>query len=200
MSKLSLKRLTVESLSKESQNLINSWQEFKKPIDRNDWHLYFILQAYLASTRSLDYNTQCGAVITKNNTVLSTGYNSFIRNIKDDVLPNVRPTGKLLIDKYDFMIHGEHNAILNCARRGIKCSGANLYVTGPPCCNCLQFAYQAGIRNVIFPNYNVANMTENEKYKIQFEILTHLMPTINIMSVDLDETTIEKIEKIKSCR
>jgi dCMP deaminase len=100
--------------------------------------------AYLVSQRSNDAQTKCGAVIVgKNNEILSTGYNGTIRNIDDNILPNLRP------DKYMWMIHAEHNAILNCARNGIKLDGTTIYVTGPPCIYCLQYIYQVGISKII---------------------------------------------------
>lgn len=191
---MELKRLTYENPSSSARQLLNKWQNSKEKVNRNDWHTHYILQCYLVATRSLDAQTQCGCIIVKNKTIIGTGYNSFIRDIPNEILPNVRP------DKYPFMVHGEHNAILNCARNGIACNGATAYITGPPCCDCLQFMYQAGIENIYFPNYNIANMTQNDEYKTRFEILVSLMPRVNIVQIDLDATTIEKIEKIKSCR
>ncbi len=167
-----LKLLSFDSLSHEANLTIASYQSYQAAVERNDWHTHFILEAYLASTRSLDSQTRCGCVIVRDKTVISTGYNSFVRNIKDDVLPNVRPA------KYPFMIHSEHNAILTCAKNGISTDGTSAYVTGPPCCNCLQYLYQAGIKEIYFPNNNKAEMTKNSDYDTQFEILAHLMPSL----------------------
>jgi dCMP deaminase len=189
-----LTRLSFETLSEKSKEQCRNWRSSQKPVDRNNWHVYFILQAYLVSTRSLDAQTQCGCVLVKDKAVIGTGYNSFIRNIKDNVLPNLRP------DKYPFMIHSEHNAVLNCARHGISCEGAFAYVTGPPCCSCLQYMYQAGIKAVYFANNNKANMNMNSEYDIQFEILSHLIHKgMEIFCLDIDRKTLEKINKIKSC-
>lgn len=188
-------KLNNEILSEESKIKIKGWGGLKEEVNRISWHEYFILQAYLVSTRSLDAETQCGCVLVdKDMHVVSSGYNSFVRNINDAVLPNLRP------DKYDFMMHSEHNAILSCARNGIRCDGLTAYITGPPCCNCLQYMYQAGIRNVYYPQANLAKMTDNNKYKTDFEILLYLMTRLNVYVVDLDETMLNKIEKIKSLR
>src|SRR5690606_4098459 len=109
-------------------------------------------------------------------------------------LPNLRP------DKYPFMIHSEHNAILNCAKNGISTDGATAYITGPPCCDCLQYMYQSGIKAIYFANANHANMTQNKEYEIRFEILSYLMHKgLDIFCLDLDKETLEKISKIKSC-
>jgi dCMP deaminase len=187
-----LTELCFDLLSDTAKSQLDSWKSNKEPVTRNSWHLYFILQAYLVSTRSLDAQTKCGCVLVKDNAIVGSGYNSFVRNINDHRLPNLRP------DKYPFMIHAEHNAILNCARHGISCNATKAYITGPPCCNCLQYMYQAGVAEIYYANYNKANMTMNHEYDTQFEILVNLMQKIRIFCLDLDPSTIEKIETIKS--
>lgn len=187
-------RLSYESLSPAAKKQIVEWRKEKKPVSRNDWHFHYILEAYLVSTRSLDAQTQCGCVLVRNKRIIGSGYNSFIGDIKDDVLPNLRP------GKYPFMIHSEHNAVLNCAKHGISCDGATAYVTGQPCFNCLQFMYQAGIRNIYYANRNMAVMSNNEEAQVKFEILAHLMPSMSIYALDLTQEAEEKIQKIQSCR
>lgn len=181
------------TIFQKAEKLKKSWEKEQKSVDRLSWREYFILQAYLSSLRSLDAQTQCGCVIVnEKNTILSTGYNSFIGGIDDRVLPNLRPS------KYDFMIHAEHNAILNCARNGISCEGATVYVTGPPCNNCLQFMHQAGISKIFYFDGNLAKMTDNEDYQIKQYILLNLskMGFYKISSPKLKE----KIDQIKSLR
>jgi len=43
--------------------------------NRPGWHQYFMEMAYLASTRSTCLRRQVGAVIVKDNQIISTGYN-----------------------------------------------------------------------------------------------------------------------------
>ena len=90
--------------------------------------------AFDVSKRSCDGQSQCGCVLTtKTHEILATGYNGFMRDIDDTRLPNLRP------EKYPWMIHAEHNAILSCARQGKSTLGATAYVTGEPCIYCLQY-------------------------------------------------------------
>ncbi len=192
--KYEISRLSFESLSDAAKEQLGEWRTQKQPVSRNDWHIHYILEAYLVSTRSLDAQTQCGCVLVRNNRIIGSGYNSFVGNIKDNVLPNLRP------GKYDFMIHSEHNAVLNCAKHGISCDDATAYVTGQPCFNCLQFMYQAGIRSIYFANRNMAVMSNNVVAQVKFEILAHLMPSMSIFCLDLAAETEEKIQKIQSCR
>jgi len=182
------------NIKNSAQTLIESWRHSCVPIERMSWTDYFILQAYLISTRSLDARTRCGSVITSpEKDIVSTGYNSFIRNIKDDILPNSGPA------KYDFMIHSEHNAILACARHGKSCKGAYIYITGLPCINCLQFIYQAGISKLYYLNHNTAHCTEGEQDK--FDILAELMRNnLQVIKLEPSKILLEKIDTIQHLR
>jgi|15BtaG_2_1085339.scaffolds.fasta_scaffold00003_122 dCMP deaminase len=181
--------------------LINKIQK-----ERPDWTSQFILHAFHCSLRSHDAQTQCGAVlVASDNTIISDGYNGFIRGIDDNKLPNLRPTkpkdyGNPTQDKYIFMIHSEHNAILNAARQGKSTLGATVYVTGEPCCNCLQYMIQAGITKIVFTNVNKANMTVvNPDYKKTFDLIVELTG-IDIEEIDIDKINpqflLEKLSKI----
>lgn len=151
-------------------------------IDRKriEWDHIFLLNSLMWSYRSHDPQTQCGCVLVRNNTVLSTGYNGFIREINDEALPNLRPsTPEQTISKYDFMIHAEHNAILNCVRNGISTIGATAYITGEPCNWCLQYMWQAGITRIVYSDFNNPIMCDSNKHKkIQTALLELMNPQI----------------------
>ena len=112
----------------------------------NDWDNMFFSSAALWSRKSHDCETQCGCVLVKNKTIISTGYNGFIRDIDDTLLPNHRP------QKYPFMIHAEANAIYNAAREGQSTIGARAYITAIPCGGCLQMLWQCGVHEIYFSN------------------------------------------------
>ncbi len=156
-------------LSENAKDKILEWKEKNiKAVYPVNWHKLFFKIAAETAERSKDSNTHCGAVIVRNNTILSTGYNSFIRDINDEILPN---SGN---EKYPFFIHAELNAIINCAREGISTLGASIYITGKCCNNCLQQIYQAGIKD-IYEGPQIAKMCEDETYKLHREILLHLI-------------------------
>ena len=102
------------------------------------------------SEKSHDAETQCGCVLVRDKTPLSTGYNGFIRDIDDSVLPNCRP------HKYPFMLHAEWNTVLNCARQGKSTLGATAYITTKPCFLCFQSLYQAGINRIVYSNMSLS--------------------------------------------
>lgn len=167
---LSTNGMIRDQLSSLAINKINKWEETsrKERITEN-WDIIFLKQAFEWAKKSHDAQTQCGAVlVTKNHRIISTGYNGFIRNVEDNVLPNLRP------DKYDWMIHAEHNAILDCAFQGKSARWSTMYVTGEPCLNCYQFMYQAGVDEIIYSDNNAVMTKTDVEYKTNVEIFLWL--------------------------
>jgi dCMP deaminase len=126
--------------------------EYHVPIEKIPWDHTFLCDALEWSKRSHDPQTQHGCVLVRNKKPLSAGYNGFIRDIDDTMLPNLRPY------KYPFMMHAEQNAIFNAARNGISTEGATAYVTGKPCLTCFQFLWQAGITRIVYSNFVETHM------------------------------------------
>jgi len=93
---------------------------------------------------SHDVETQCGCILVRNKSTISTGYNGFMRGIDDFAFPNTRP------EKYPFMIHAEANAVYNAAREGKSTIGSRAYITAPPCISCLQMLWQCGVHEIYF--------------------------------------------------
>jgi dCMP deaminase len=108
------------------------------------WDQYFMEMVDLIATRSKDPNTQIGAVIVNNNhDILSTGYNGMAPGMIETPEIWERPT------KYDYVIHGETNAIIRAAKLGVAIDGGTLYTTGFPCNNCARNVVAAGIKKVV---------------------------------------------------
>lgn len=98
---------------------------------------------YLAAEKSKDPSTKIGAVLVRGDNIISIGYNGFPRGIQD--------TNDRLInreEKYFYIVHAEHNSILNAAKNGIATKGAVLYTSGMPCNECAKAIVQAGISTV----------------------------------------------------
>ncbi len=116
--------------------------------DYISWDEYFMSVACLSGMRSKDPNTQVGAcIVSRDNKILSMGYNGFPLGCSDDEFPWGRE-GEELETKYPFTVHSELNAILNY--RGGTLDGSKLYVTLFPCNECAKAIIQAGIRTVIY--------------------------------------------------
>jgi dCMP deaminase len=98
--------------------------------------------ARMISVLSNDPSTKVGAFIGKGQNPISFGYNRFPKGVAETPERlNDRPV------KYAMVLHAEASAILNAGRDG--CSGATLYVTLPPCCECAKLIIEAGIKRII---------------------------------------------------
>lgn len=161
-----------QELSPKAVEKIQYWNEHSKcSIEPKDWDLIFLKQAYEWSQYTHDAETGHGAVLTTlDNRVISTGYNGFVKGIKDNVLPNKRP------DKYPFFpLHAEINCLLDCARQGKSSNNTKIYVTGEPCLSCYQMLAQAGIVEIIYGNKSSHMLITDDNYKTNIEIFLWLM-------------------------
>jgi dCMP deaminase len=84
-----------------------------------------------------------GALLVKNNRIISDGYNgtpSGFENICEDGNNRTKP----------YVLHAEANAITKVARSSNSSEGATLYVTSSPCIECAKLIIQAGIKRVVY--------------------------------------------------
>lgn len=113
--------------------------------EKPDWDTFFMAEAFISSQRSIDSSTVHGAVwVSKDNRILSKGYNGPISGIKDTEVPQSRP------DKYPWFIHAEDNAILNFYGSKSDTINSTIYVTGRPCSGCLRSIIQKGICKIVY--------------------------------------------------
>lgn len=143
--------------------------------------------AYLNCAENFAYRSTCmkrkyGAVIVKDDAVISTGYNGSPRGYENCCDVGECPRIKLNMHQGEGYgmcraIHAEANALLNCSRE--QTLGADLYLAGinpkdasihpaKPCPLCARTIIQAGIRNVYLrqgegaDNYMVLSAEELE--------------------------------------
>jgi len=90
---------------------------------------------------------QVGAVIAKDERIISIGYNGTFPGEDNNCEKNI--DGKLKTD-HSKVIHAEANAILFAAKNGIALKDTTMYVTMSPCAECAKMIIQAGIREVIY--------------------------------------------------
>lgn len=126
-----------------------------------DWDTYYLAQCYLVSLRSIDQSTKCGAVIvSKDNRVLSQGYNGPLKNSDDTDFPTERPY------KYYMTLHAEENAILAYNGSYQDIEGSTIYVTGKPCHKCLRVIIQKGIGRLVYPKIPLTVMQSTDSLEI----------------------------------
>ena len=95
------------------------------------------------SENSYCQRRQVGALIVKENMIISDGYNGtpsgFENHCEDD--NNVSKP---------YVLHAEANAITKVARSHNSSEGATLYVTTSPCMECSKLIIQSGIKRVVY--------------------------------------------------
>lgn len=101
-----------------------------------------------------------GAIIVKNDTIISVGYNGtpagwdnnceneFGLDFNGNPIIGLNPT---LVTK-DEVIHAETNAIAKLAKFNGSGDGSVLFVTHAPCFDCAKLVFQSGISTVYYRN------------------------------------------------
>ncbi len=113
---------------------------------RDSWDVYFIKQADFVSTRATCDRKHCGAVITKNNKVISTGYNG-----SGSKEPHCDDAGHFLVNGHCVRtIHAEINAIQDAKERLSSLEGCKIYINTYPCWSCFGRIAKEGIKEVFY--------------------------------------------------
>ena len=103
--------------------------------------------AQLSSAKRL----QVGAVVVKDNRIISIGYNgmpSGWTNECENIIQHSDDTVTTVTK--DEVIHAEANAIIKLARDGESGNGASLFCTHAPCIHCAKLIHGAGIKTVYY--------------------------------------------------
>ena len=145
---------------------------------RVDWNTYFMNIAYQAASRSTCARKHVGAVIVRDKTILSTGYNGSIRG-----MPHCDDVGHMMDEGHCVAtVHAEANAIIQAAKNGVQIDGAEIYTTASPCWNCFKLIANAGIRTIYFGEF----YREERSIKVADEL--------NIDLIDLSQVAIKTAE------
>jgi dCMP deaminase len=105
-----------------------------------------------------------GAIIVKDNRIISIGYNGmpsgWSNECEDLELPDwaksvddITPDDRDIYLRYKTkpeVLHAETNAIAKMARSSESCDGAALFCTHLPCMDCAKLIYQSGITEVYY--------------------------------------------------
>lgn len=109
----------------------------------------YLRMAGIWAENSYCQRRKVGAIIVKNQMIISDGYNgtpSGFENVCEDEQGVTKP----------YVLHAEANAITKVARSNNSSDGATLYVTSSPCVECAKLIIQAGIKRVVY----------NEQYRL----------------------------------
>ncbi|MBI2050148.1 MAG: cytidine/deoxycytidylate deaminase family protein [Candidatus Staskawiczbacteria bacterium] len=122
---------------------------------RPTWDEYFLnLVEPLGSRATCDRGKSGAVIVSPGNTILATGYVG-----APPGQPHCDQAGHMMRTVIDEegkesqhcvrTLHAEENAILQCAKDGIKLEGATIYCKMTPCYNCAMRILRVGIKRVV---------------------------------------------------
>lgn len=121
---------------------------------RPSWDDYFMELAQVVAKRSNCSRRHVGAVVMRNNHILSTGYNGTPHGVKNCFAGGCpRCAGEVKSGSHleeCLCVHAEQNAICQAALYGIRLEGATVYITLSPCLTCAKLMINAGISEVVY--------------------------------------------------
>lgn len=121
-----LSELTIEQMDKQHE------------IDKR-----YLRMAAIWAENSYCQRRQVGALIVKDQMIISDGYNGTpagFENVCEDENGLTKP----------YVLHAEANAITKVAASSNSSKGATIYVTSAPCIECAKLIIQSGIRRVVY--------------------------------------------------
>jgi dCMP deaminase len=163
------------NIIKNMKKIITLKDKFKK---QEEWDIFYLKLAKEISKQSKCLSRQIGAVIVKNNSVISIGYNGAPRGVfhcQERPIDFFNDIEKKYSDKtsqethitecprrlYGYKSgeglhlcpaqHAEENAITNATRNGVSCFGATMYAfCGEVCKNCAGTIINSGIKELVY--------------------------------------------------
>ncbi len=156
----------------------------------DNWDEYFMRLAYLTSYKSKDESTKIGAVLVRDNMIISTGFNGLPKKVLDpydyenkltkfkhelgkkglstfsaeEIYEKIK-NRKERPDKYNFVSHAEVNTLWAAARNGISTNNSILYTQAIPCNECAKGIIQSGVSKVIVHKPFSDIFYESDKWK-----------------------------------
>lgn len=111
--------------------------------DNKKKDVLYMRMARVWAENSYCVRRQVGALLVKNQMIISDGYNgtpSGFENVCEDENNTSKP----------YVLHAEANALTKVARSNNSSDGATLYVTASPCIECAKLIIQSGIKRVVY--------------------------------------------------
>lgn len=113
----------------------------------NKFDNYMLSIADLTASMSKATRLKVGAVFSRDNRPLCTGWNGVLEGSPDDSCEHL-VNGQLVTKPT--VIHAEMNALRYMARAGIPTEGATLYLTHAPCIDCAKHLAGIGLSSIVY--------------------------------------------------
>jgi dCMP deaminase len=106
--------------------------------------------AKLSSAKRL----QVGAIIVKDDRIISIGYNGMPAGWTNECeeVVEIHEDGGTITKTKDEVIHAEANAIAKLAKSSESGDGSTMFLTHAPCIHCAKQVYTAGIKKIYYRN------------------------------------------------
>ena len=138
-----------------------------KKLKRAGWDEYFMNVAKVVSSRSTCDRKFVGAVIVRDKTILSTGYNGSIRGLEHcDEAGHIMENGHCVAT-----IHAEANAILQAAKNGASINNSTFYTTASPCWPCFKMIANTGIKRICYGEFYRDRRIFDTAKKLKIELV-----------------------------
>lgn len=129
----------------------------------------YLKEAYIyAKNNSTDPSTQNGAVLVKNDEIISYGANHFPKGVLENDERWKRPL------KYSYVEHAERNVIYNCAKKGIATDNSILYCPWAACTDCMRGIITSGVKDI------VVHYKQDEEYRYGIKVSDMWINSIKI--------------------
>jgi dCMP deaminase len=116
---------------------------------RSSWDQYFMDIARQVATRATCDRKHVGALLVRDRTILSTGYNGSIRG-----LPHCDDVGHMMENGHCVAtVHAEANAIIQAAKNGVRIDGSTMYTSASPCWPCFKLIANAGCVRIVYGEF-----------------------------------------------
>ena len=122
---------------------------------RLSWDQYFMTITRQVAERSTCNRAKVGAVIVRDRSILTTGYNGAPAGMPHCtdagclVYESKTPDGNMEENCFR-TIHAEINAIAQAAKNGSSIQDASIYITHTPCIHCLKVLVNTGIKTIYY--------------------------------------------------
>lgn len=107
--------------------------------------------AETVATMSHAKRLQVGAIVVKDDRVISMGYNGMPSGWDNDCEDIVQHSDDTIsLKTKPEVLHAESNAIAKLAKSNDSGNGADIFITHAPCIECAKLIYQSGISRVLY--------------------------------------------------
>jgi len=131
---------------------------------QKDWDQFYLNIAKLVAQQSYAEDHKVGAVIVKDDNIISFSYNGTPRGWNNETQNSNGQTKSMVL-------HAETQAIAKVSRSTLSSNGATIYSTLSPCIDCSKLIYQVGIKRLVY--IDTYKCTDGLKFLMANDVLVN---------------------------